>query len=254
VKIPIVFRRALCTALAGAAGVAGAADAAGAPTAEAAVPPAAATAPAARPAPAPAAPAPPVRPPLSRLDAAALRAILAADPPVDMLRGAATALAMAEPARARSLIMRARLAPWLPEVRVRVDRRLGRTESIDLGGAALDTPSPVGVNTANDIRYEGRATWDLSKIVFNPDELAAHSQALRMSDIRREVESLVVRLYFERRRLKAEALASDANDTASGFRLELRVLEIEAELDALTGGAFSRARPARETDASAADP
>jgi len=159
---------------------------------------------------------------------------------VDALRAAATALVGAEPARARSLIDRARLAGFLPELRVRVDRRFSRAESADLGSSAGAPLAPVGIDSNNDVRYECRATWDLSRIVFNPDELAAQFQALRTADARREVETLVIRLYFERRRLKAESLAADANDVAAGMRLEVRIAEIEAELDALTGGAFSR--------------
>jgi hypothetical protein len=184
-----------------------------------------------------------------------VRAVLAGDPPVEALRHAATALALAEPARARSLVTRARWAGWLPEVRVQVTRRFGRVESEDFGGATLDAPAtPVGVDTTNDVRYEGRASWDLSRIVFNPDELGAETQALRMADVRREVELLVIRLFFERRRLKTEAVTTDASDTASRFRLELRVQEIEAELDAVTGGAFSRLRAARGGDPSFAAP
>ena len=175
----------------------------------------------------------------------------AKDPPLEALRRAATALCLAEPERARGLVERARWAGWLPETRVRVDRRFGRSESEDVGKSALDTPvTPVGVDTTNDVRYEWRATWDLSRIIFNPDEIGAESQALRIADVRREIESRVIRLYFERRRLKAEALASDASDTTSGFRLELHVQEIEAELDAVTGGAFTRLRGARGGDPS----
>jgi hypothetical protein len=186
-------------------------------------------------------------------DPVLLRAATAGDPPVEVLRRAASALAAVEPARARSLLQRARWAALLPEVRLRLDRRFGRTESIDFGGAPTDpVDSPVGVDTINDLRYEARATWDLSRLVFNPDEIAAGTQALRIADVRREVESAVIRLYFERRRLKAEALASDASDMASRVRLDLRVQETEAELDALTGGAFSRSRAARDGDASLA--
>ena len=174
------------------------------------------------------------------IDPAVVRALAATDPPVEALRAAATALALAEPARARSLLERARYAGWLPEVRVRVDRRFSRSESADLGGSAGATFAPVGIDSNNDVRYELRATWDLSRIVFNPDELAAQFQALRTADARRELESLVIRLYFERRRLKAESGAADANDVATAMRLELRVAEIEAQLDALTGGAFTR--------------
>jgi hypothetical protein len=185
-------------------------------------------------------PAPRRRPRPAPLDPAVMRALAAADPPVDALRAAATALVGAEPERARSLVERARLAGWLPELRVRVDRRFSRAESADLGSSAGAQLAPVGIDSNNDVRYECRATWDLSRIIFNPDELAAHFQALRTADARREVETLVIRLYFERRRLKAESLTADASEVAAGMRLEVRIAEIEAELDALTGGAFSK--------------
>ena len=190
------------------------------------------------------------RPRRSRpLDPAVLRALAAEDPPVAALRAAATALVLAEPERAHSLVTRARLAGWLPELRILVDRRFARTESVDLGtpsdGAAL---APVGIDTNNDVRYQARATWDLSKIFFNPDEIAAQFQALRTADTRREIESLVIRLYFERRRLKAESAAADDLDMLPGSRRELRVAEIEAELDALTGGAFTRLARHRPTE------
>src|SRR5262245_25150508 len=189
------------------------------------------------------APVPPPRALDRRVDPALLRALAAADPPVDALRAAASALALTEPERARSLVVRARLAGWLPELRGRVDRRLARAESVDLGSSATGTLAPVGIDSDNDVRYELRASWDLAKLVFNPDEIGAHFQALRTADARREIESLVIRLYFDRRRLKAELAAADAPATGmslSGTRLELRVEEIEAELDALTGGAFTR--------------
>jgi hypothetical protein len=167
--------------------------------------------------------------------------MFAEDPPVAALRQAATALLGAEPERARSALARARLAGWLPELRVLVERKLGRTESVDLGTAANPTAvSPVGVDTANDVRYQARATWDLSKILFNPDEIAVDAQALRAADARREIEAVIIRLYFERRRLKVESFEADDWDMPSGFRRDLRIAEVEAELDALTGGAFTR--------------
>ena len=183
------------------------------------------------------------------LDPAVLRALAVEDPPIAALRAAATALVLAEPERAHSLIERARFAGWLPELRIMVDRRFARSESVDLGtpsdGAAL---APVGIDSNNDVRYQARATWDLSKIIFNPDEIAAQFQALRTADTRREIEALVIRLYFERRRLKAESAAADDLDMLPGSKRELRVAEIEAELDALTGGAFTRLARHRPTE------
>jgi hypothetical protein len=189
------------------------------------------------------------RPPRPRPtpDPGAVRQAIADDPPIDLLRAAASALALAEPERARSLVQRARWSAWLPEVRFRVDRRFGRSESLDLSPSPLSDAPPVSLDTVDEVRYEWRASWDLSRLIFNPDELAAHAEGLRMADVRREVESVVIHLYFERRRLKIEGLTVDANDVASNLRRDLRIEELEAELDALTGGAFLRAAAARGT-------
>jgi hypothetical protein len=182
------------------------------------------------------------RPRRSRpLDPALLRVLAAEDPPIEALRAAATAQVLAEPGRARSLVERARFAGWLPELRIMVDRRFARTESVDLGTSTNEAAlAPVGIDSNNDVRYQARATWDLSKIIFNSDEIGAQFQALRTADTRREIESLVIRLYFERRRLKAESTTADDLDMLPGSRRELRIAEIEAELDALTGDAFTR--------------
>jgi hypothetical protein len=185
--------------------------------------------------------APPRAPPLRGAELERLRGLLADDPPVAALRQAAAALIMAEPERAQSALTRVRLAGWLPEVRLLVERRLNRAESVDLGSAGDPSSlAPVGIDTDNDVRYQARATWDLGRIVFNPDELAVEGQALRAADARREIEMLIIRLYFERRRLKLDSAGADDSDMPSATRRDLRVAEIEAELDALTGGAFSR--------------
>jgi hypothetical protein len=144
-------------------------------------------------------------------------------------RRRAVELAQVEPERARSLLRRAAQAAWLPELRLRVDRRLGRSESAAFGAPAPSTP--LGLDTVNDLRYEARAMWDLGRLIFSPDEIAAGTQALRMADMRRDIESLVVRLFFERRRLAPDGRTAER---------ELRAQEIAAELDALSDGHFSR--------------
>jgi hypothetical protein len=178
------------------------------------------------------------------------------EPSVEELCRAAVALAMAEPERARSFLSRARLAGWLPEMRFRVFRRFARTEGLTLDDSA--TTTPVDVSAVDDVRYEWRATWDLSRIVFNPEELQAHAEALRMADVRRDIQSLVVRLYFERRRLSIVSTGSDrsegspstprrADGTGADARRRLRIAEVEAQLEALTG------RPFFDTDAGSAE-
>ena len=181
----------------------------------------------------------------------------AADPPVDEVCKAAVALALAEPERARGFLNRARVAGWLPEVRFRVYRRFARTEGLTFDDTGTGAVAPVDISAVDDVRYEWRATWDLSRMVFNPDELQAHFEALRMSDVRRDIQSLVIKLYFERRRLVIERSPSGAvttrgatTDARAADRRNLRIWEIEAQLNALSDGAFSGgAGPRREGEA-----
>jgi len=156
------------------------------------------------------------------------------DPNQDCLRSArrkAVELAMAEPERARSYVSRAGYAAWLPELRLLVSRRYGRSESVDVNSSSTALSSPLGIDTVNDVRYEARATWDLGKLVFSSDELAAQTQALHMAELRRDIEATVNRLYFERRALERSAGVEG--------RRGLRTNEIEAELDAISADAFT---------------
>ncbi len=155
-------------------------------------------------------------------------------------RTRAVALAQAEAERARSLVVRAGRAAWLPELRLLAQRRLGRSESLDVRtSASTTTRDALGLDASNDVRYEVRATWDLPRLIFSPEEVAAVQQGLRIADMRREIEAQVNRVYFERRRLLVNP-AGDPPIEATGALL--RVEELEAELDALSGSEFSRCR------------
>jgi hypothetical protein len=143
-------------------------------------------------------------------------------------RRKAVALAMTEPERARSYVTRAGHTAWLPELRVLVSRRYGRSESLDVSSSSTSLSSPLGIDTVNDLRYEARATWDLGRLIFSPEELAAQAQALHMAELRRDIETTINRLYFERRRL----LVGITRESS------IRIREVEAELDAMSADAF----------------
>ena len=50
----------------------------------------------------------------------------------------------------------------------------------------------------------------------------------------------ITRTYFERRRLQIETLASPPQDLKLSLEKELRLQELTADIDALTGGYFSK--------------
>lgn len=172
-----------------------------------------------------------------------------AQPPpcLTRLRDTAAALALADPERMRAMATRARRAGWLPELRFRAEKRWGRNQSLDLDDGT--TIAPLGLDTVNDLRVEVRATWDLARAVYSPDELAVAIGTLRVVDARQELMTLVNRLFFERRRLAGAVAATrtevgsnseSAPDPTSGPEdrepLLARLGRLTADIDALTGG------------------
>lgn len=169
-------------------------------------------------------------------------------PCLEQLRAEATRLAGADPERLRSLITRARHAAWLPELRFRLEKRLGRNQSLDLDREAL--APPLGLRTIDDVRLEVRATWDLARTVYSPDELAATVQSSRLAEARREVAALVNRLFFERRR-------QDEAERAAQRAMQSEVAHPGHEATALedTGhGKRNEAFPADQPGASSPSP
>jgi hypothetical protein len=108
------------------------------------------------------------------------------------------------------------------------DRTLGAQSSGTVDYADLDLED----------RYTVRARWDLDRLVFNPDELRVASETIEVVELRQAVIDQVTRLYFERRRQQVLLLRS-ALEVDERLRLELRVEELTASLDGLTGGWFS---------------
>ena len=60
-----------------------------------------------------------------------------------------------------------------------------------------------------------------------------------MVELRDDIMNEVTRTYFERRRLQIDLLASPPQDLKLSLEKELRLQELTADIDALTGNYFS---------------
>jgi hypothetical protein len=146
------------------------------------------------------------------------------------LARAAVRRAGVHPERAQSWLRRIHHAAWLPELRLGAERDLGTREAIDPHDGAR-----YGTYSLDEIRMEGRATWRLDRLVFDPEELRASRETVRLAELRQELALTVVRLYFERRRLLLEeALGSESAPREAALRAT-RIEELSAALEALCG-------------------
>lgn len=171
---------------------------------------------------------------------------------------------------------RARLSGWVPTVGLKARRGQG----VDL--ASSSSQDALRLSTDDDLTLEAALTFDLGRVVFAREEVAISRQAHAEREREGERVREVIELYFERRRLQVErdllwaAASAQApapiEDTAQGedgpggrpsrttaataspraaaagdaiIARTVRIAEIEALLDAFTGGAFRRmmARP-----------
>jgi hypothetical protein len=178
----------------------------------------------------------------------------------------------ASSATSDELASRARLSGWVPTVGLKARRG----QAVDL--ASTSDQDALRFSTDDNLTLEAALTFDLGRVVFAREEVAIARQAHAEREHESERVRDVIALYFERRRLQVERdlLAEQARARAAPGPIEdggvapqggrtaaatsaprgadaesaviarnVRIAEIEALLDAFTGGAFRRmmARP-----------
>jgi hypothetical protein len=129
---------------------------------------------------------------------------------------------------------RARLAGALPKVQVRA-RRVAEdkrhAEEMNAGLRHRGTAEQA-------LLLEAQIQFDLGRLVYGADSVAWGREAREREERRHRRVREIVTVYYERQRLLLEAMTHLEPDPM----LDLRVVEAEAMLDALTHGAFSRLR------------
>jgi len=83
--------------------------------------------------------------------------------------------------------------------------------------------------------------WSLDELIWSEQQRLIDSQVRLMIKLRQDTLDEVTRLYFERRRLQSELRASPELKLKEKHDRELRIEELTALLDGLTGGYLSKA-------------
>ena len=105
------------------------------------------------------------------------------------------------------------------------------------------TPNPDVLTKGRDyLDWSTSLSWDFGDLIWSTDHTAIDSRAKLMTELRQDILDQVTRLYFERRRIQIEL----ASVTETDWDREMRVEELTALLDGLTGGEFS-SRVARDS-------
>ncbi|MBL7085036.1 MAG: hypothetical protein ISS43_02885 [Candidatus Omnitrophica bacterium] len=153
-----------------------------------------------------------------------------------------TALRYAEvvhPDKIKALRRDAKLKALLPKFSVGADRNV--TDLYHWEGGSTTTVDDDFLRKGKDIiEWDASLTWDLGDLVFSEQVRLIDSNTRLMVQLRDDILNEVTRLYYERRKLQTEFILAPPEVLEEKLTKTLRLEELTANIDALTGGWFSR--------------
>ena len=122
-------------------------------------------------------------------------------------------------------------------------------DKFDITAAPIDELAGRDNGVTGVLEFGVKGSWDLSRLVFNPEVLDVSSLVVLQESILKEI----TRIYYTRRRLQVDIILNPPTDPATRLSKELRVEELTSTLDAMTGNLFTkstqkRARRPRDDD------
>ncbi|MFA4843154.1 MAG: hypothetical protein WC658_04910 [Candidatus Omnitrophota bacterium] len=134
----------------------------------------------------------------------------------------------------------------LPKVTVGMDRDLDRTTSSNIWGiySSNGTPGrhyigPDDISKDDNRNWSVSLTWELGDLIWSDDQTNIDVRSRLMVQLRDDILGEVTKLYFERLRVKMELDNLSIEERKKRFEKELKLQELTASIDALTGGYFS---------------
>jgi hypothetical protein len=184
-----------------------------------------------------------------------LKEIFKNEPSIKDVQRAVVKFYRMEPDRINRMARNSRVKALIPEFEFGLDNSVGKMysntkdalyqpSSLAASGAATNNPIDANPNgfreqqtqSSDNLLWRVRAVWSLDRLVFNSEELDVKSLTSIEENLVREVTTL----YFSRRRQIAQMLISPPEDEEEQVYERLKLDELSATLDALTGGYFAQ--------------
>ena len=169
----------------------------------------------------------------------------AGEPDVGAVQAMAMSYTKTNPELVEGWLKASRTAFGLPAVTLSYDKDLDDYNTwnyLDLdGNGSVETDEFQLYNSRadDDDSFGVRLAWRLDKIVMSSERIRVINEAQDIVKLRDKILEDVTRLYFDRRRLQVEQVLSPPGDLRTQLKNELRLQELTANIDALTGGRFS---------------
>jgi hypothetical protein len=168
------------------------------------------------------------------------------EPDINTVQQAAIEYAEVQPEKILRWRKQAAKRALLPKVTLSMDRDIDRTASSTLWGtyssngvAGRYFAGPDDVTRYDNRNFGVSVTWELGDLIWSEDQTSIDVRSRLMVQLRDDVLDEVTKLYFERLRVKMELDNLSFTERKKISEKELRLKELTAYLDGLTGGFFS---------------
>lgn len=169
-------------------------------------------------------------------DIAGLLSNFVHEPTIGQVREAAIRYAEVHPDKIQTWRKQASLKALLPHVNLGIDH--GRSNNIHVDEGTF--PHFQVIETRDhDAGVDFSVTWELADLIWNNEQTSIDTRSKLMVELRDEIVDQVTRFYFERRRLQVGLMTQLPAENEVLLEKHLRIQELTALIDGLTGGYFS---------------
>ncbi|MBI5740710.1 MAG: hypothetical protein HZA16_08305 [Nitrospirae bacterium] len=162
------------------------------------------------------------------------------EPTIEEIRAEAVAYAEVSPGKIEKWRKAAANKAWLPDLSFSYSKNRSWQKSTYFYSTKDEKYTDDDLTHDRDKDWSVSVTWELGDLIWNNDQTSIDSRSKLMVELRDDVLNEVTRLYFERRRVQIEMLLSPPEDIAERTNKELRLQELTAGIDALTGSCLSK--------------
>jgi len=159
------------------------------------------------------------------------------EPEISAVQNAAIKYAEVGPEKILRWRKECRMKAALPRLSIGIDRSKSTNYEIYTSATAKYAyEGPCDRTYGWDITL----SWELGDLIWSDNQTSIDARSKQMVELRDDILDEVTRLYFERLRLKMELGNLSIEDRNRRLEKELKIKELTAMLDALTGGYFSQ--------------
>jgi hypothetical protein len=162
------------------------------------------------------------------------------EPSMEEIRVAAIEYAQVHPDKITNWKKAAANKAWLPKLSFAYGKSNDWQSSTYFYSTASEKYTNDDVTEGKDDSWSISLGWNLGDLIWNTSQTSIEIRSNAMVKLRDDILNEVTRLYFERRRLQHEILLSPSTDTMEKIEKDLRLQELTANIDALTGSYLSK--------------